>query len=81
MAKPLEEEFRYYLGHQDDLVAEYDGKVLVIKGQQVIGVYDDEGEAVEKTAETHELGTFLVQLCSPGTDAYTAVFHSRVLVN
>lgn len=78
MTKPLETEFKYYLDHQDELVAQYDGKVLVIIGQQVVGVYEDEGEAVEKTAETHELGTFLVQRCSPGDGDYTAVFHSRV---
>ena len=75
---PLEREFHYYLAHQDELVRQYSGKVLAIKNQTVIGVYDSEAEAVHKTARAHELGTFIVQRCEPGTDAYTQVFHSRV---
>ena len=43
-----------------------------------IGAYDDEAEAVRKTAEQHEIGTFLVQKCEPGTESYTQVFHSLV---
>jgi hypothetical protein len=78
MAKPLEREFEYYLKHQDDLVKKFKGKFIVIKDQKVIGVFDDELEAVEKTAKEHELGTFLVQKCEPGTESYTQTFHSRV---
>jgi hypothetical protein len=79
MTKPLKKEFRYYLDHQAELVKRYNGKFIVIKGQEVIGAYDSEIEAVEKTSETHELGTFLVQKCEPGSDNYTQVFHSRVM--
>jgi len=75
---PLEPEFRYYLAHQDELVRQYSGKVVVIKNQTLIGAFDSEAEAVHETAKSHELGTFLVQRCEPGTDAYTQVFHSRV---
>jgi hypothetical protein len=75
---PLEREFRYYLAHQDELVRQYSGKVLAIKNQQVIGVYDSEAEAVHTTARTHELGTFIVQLCTPGREAYTRTFYSPV---
>lgn len=78
MAKPLEREFKYYLKHQDDLVKKYNGKFVVIKGDEVLGAYDDELEAVKKTSEKHELGTFLVQKCEPGTESYTQTFHSRV---
>jgi hypothetical protein len=75
---PLEREFRYYLAHQDELVRQYSGKVLAIKGQKVIGVFDSEAEAVHTTAKAHELGTFIVQRCEPGRDAYTRTFHSPV---
>jgi len=78
MNKPLEDDFKYYLEHQDEFVEQYDGRVLVIKNHKVLGDYDSEFEAVEETSKTEELGTFLVQKCEPGEDAYTATFHSRV---
>ena len=30
------------------------------------------------SSEKHEMGTFLVQKCEPGTESYTQVFHSLV---
>ena len=74
----LEKEFRYYLEHQDELVEKYNGKFIVIKNREVIGAFDSELEAIDKTAEKHELGTFLVQKCEPGRESYTQTYHSRV---
>ena len=74
----LDKEFDYYLGHQDALVAEYNGKVVVIKDCTVMGAYDSPIEAVTETQKFHELGTFLVQAVSPGPDSYTRS-HSRVM--
>lgn len=78
MAKPLEKEFDFYLDHQDELVSKYNGKFVVIKDDQVLGAYDNEMEAIEKTSEEHKFGTFFVQKCEPGTESYTQTFHSRV---
>ena len=74
----LEKEFNYYLQHQGDLIRQYKGKFIVIKGDAVIGVYESELEAVEETSKGHELGTFLVQKCEPGSESYTYTYHSRV---
>ena len=79
MAKPLEKEFNYYLEHQEDLVKKYKGRYVVIKGSDVIGDYGSELEAIEKSMENHEPGTFLVQLCEPGEESYTQIYHSRVM--
>ncbi len=76
----LEKEFNYYLEHQEELVNKYKGKFIVIKDCNVIGTYDSEVEAVEKTTEKHELGTFLVQKCEPGSGSYTHTYHSRVII-
>ncbi len=78
MTKPLENEFKYYLENQDELVKKYNGKVVVIKNSKVIGVFDTEIEAIDKTSEKEELGTFLVQKCEPGTESYSQMYHSRV---
>lgn len=78
MSDPLEKDFEYYLKHQDELVRKYNGKYVVIKNQEVLDAYDDIETAVNETAKNHELGTFLVQRCSPGKEDYTQTFHSRV---
>ncbi|OGO04821.1 MAG: hypothetical protein A2Y91_06095 [Chloroflexi bacterium RBG_13_54_8] len=75
----LKKEFEYYLAHQSELVEKYNGKFIVIKDCQIIGAYDSELEAIQKTSEQHELGTFLVQRCEPGDASYTQSYHSRVL--
>ncbi len=75
----LEKEFDYYLEHQDELVKEYNGKFIVIKGNKVIGAFSSEIEAINETLEKHELGTFLVQKCEPGRESYTQTYHSRVV--
>ena len=76
----FEKEFHYYLKHQDELVREYNGKFIVIKGQKVLGAFTSALEAVETTTRQHELGTFLVQKCEPGSAGYTQTYHSRVSV-
>lgn len=78
MSYDLTKELNYYIENQDELVAKYSGKVLAIKGLTVIGVYDDDFEAVEQTSKDHELGTFLVQRCGEGTENYSQTYHTRV---
>ena len=74
----LQAEFEYYLAHQDELVKQYDGKVIVLKGCIVIGEYGSEGEAYVNAKKEHALGTFLIQRVSPGAEDYTSTYHSRV---
>ena len=38
----------------------------------VLGAYDDHLAALKATSRDHEVGTFLLQLVSPGDEAYTA---------
>ena len=76
----LNREFQYYLDHQDELVKQYNGKVLVIVGEAVVGVFDSELTAYVESKKTRKLGTFLMQQCSPGAESYTKHFHSRVVL-
>ena len=72
----LSKEFEFYLANQDKMVEKYDGKVIAIKSGKVLGVYEDDLEAVTKTRENHELGTFLVQRVSEGEKDYTSTYRS-----
>jgi len=78
MDSDLKKEFEYYLAHQDEMVAKYNGKIIVISGHNVIGVYDDDLTALTETQKTHKPGTFIVQRVTPGKSGYTQTFHSRV---
>ena len=63
--------FEWYLVNQDSLVEKYNGKFLVIKDFEVVGVYDDRSSAYFDALEKYGLGNFMTQLCTPGEDAYT----------
>ena len=79
MNNSLQQEFKFYIEHQDEMVKKYDGKFIVIKDGLVLGAFDDELTAGTETRKAHELGTFLVQRVSPGDAAYSQTFHSRVI--
>ena len=79
MSGSLQKEFEYYLAHQDELVKKYNGKFIVIQGQDILGAYDDDLTAVLESQKHHKLGTFLVQQVSEGNAAYSQTFHSRVV--
>lgn len=76
----LEKEFKYYLDHQEELIKKYKGRFIVFRNDEVIGDYSTEQEAYEKSKIIYKVGTFLIQLCSPGKSDYTSTFHSRVII-
>jgi len=71
----LDAEFRYYIDNQDEIVKSYNGKVVVIKDNQVKDAYDDYQQAHVESVKKYRLGTFLLQLCTPGDEAYTIKFN------
>lgn len=74
----LQEEFDFYLLHQDELVRRYCGKVIAIKGQEVLGEYDSYLDAYIEMSKAHPEGTFMLQKVSEGDEEYSATFQSRV---
>ena len=76
----LQKELEYFKTHQAELVKKYEGKFLVIKNQEIQGVYDTEMDAYTDTKKELELGTFLIQKCESGPESYTQTFHSRVVL-
>ena len=75
----LQDQFQYYLDHQEDLLKEHDGKFVVIKDFELVGSYDTELEAYRDSIRKYELGTFLIQECTPGDKSYTQTFRTRVI--
>jgi hypothetical protein len=75
----LDKEFQYYLDNQSELVKKYNGRFIVIIGEDVVGNYDSYEQALFESMKQYELGTFLIQECTEGEEAYTQTFHSRVV--
>jgi hypothetical protein len=75
----LEKEYDYFLSHKDTLFANYFNRVIVIKGEEVIGDYDTKEEALRETIKKHELGTFLIQEISQ-EELEDIRFYSRAYV-
>lgn len=75
----LEKEFKYYLDNQASILAKYGGKFVVIVGDEVVGAFDTMADAYFDSIKKYEPGTFLVQECTEGEEAYTQSFTSRVI--
>ncbi len=67
----LEALFQWYLDNQEELVKKYNGKHLVIRENKEIDAYDDENTAYFEAEAKYGLGNFILQLCTPGKEAYT----------
>jgi hypothetical protein len=57
----FEKETEFYNAHRAELRERYTGKRVVIAGDQILGVYDTDREAMQKTAKTRQPGTFMVK--------------------
>lgn len=69
----FQEELNFFKENQDELVEKYGGKTLAIKGEEVIGAYDSPLEALKEASKNHEMGSFMIQPCQSGPDAYTVI--------
>src|SRR5215470_5598946 len=72
----FDRELQFFINNQDELVKAHRGKVLVIKDEEVVGVYGDALTAYLDATAKYEPGTFMIQPCEEGTDAYTVTITS-----
>lgn len=54
-------EIEYYKANRKDLIKQYAGKHLVIKGMQVVGVFNSRTEAYDTAMIEHGEGTFIIE--------------------
>lgn len=66
-----DQDFEWFLQNYTELFNQYGRKYLAIKNGKVLGTYDNPAEAVKKTAQKEELGTFIVQYCNGDESGYT----------
>lgn len=77
----LEKEFEFYIRNQEEFLKTYEGKFLIIVGEELKDTYDTFNEAYESAVSQFELGKFLIQQCLPGENSYTQTFHTRAIFN
>ena len=70
-APSFDVELDYFINNQEDLVRRHAGKLLVLVGESVEGVYDSVREARVDGDERFGAGHFMIQPCEPGRGAYT----------
>lgn len=75
----FEKELNYFIANQKQLVQKYEGKTLVLRGEEVVGVYDDPLQAYLNAVKDYEPGSFMIQPCTAGSDAYTVTITSHEL--
>lgn len=79
--KVLEKEYNFFIENREELLEKYPNLYLIIKDGKVIGAYPTEIVAYQEAKKQFELGTFLIQYCSPDEGNYKQTFHSRVMFN
>jgi hypothetical protein len=73
---PLKANLDWYIANQPELAAKYNGKVLLIVDQELIGAFDSMQEAYSAATRSYALGTFTLQPCSPDPESYTLTLYS-----
>ena len=69
MTAPFEQEYEHYLKIREELAQTNDGKFVAIKGEEVLGVFDDYLQAANTVYIAHEKGTVLMQEISKDLDS------------
>ena len=73
----IQDDFEYYIAHQEEIVKDHLGEYVVIKDSMVLGYFKEQENAFESMMG-NELGTFIVKECkAPGTDI-TRYYNNRV---
>ncbi|MCX6544144.1 MAG: hypothetical protein NTV05_06970 [Acidobacteria bacterium] len=75
----FDEELRFFIANQDRLVTEHRGQFLILRGPQVVGAYPTLLDAYADALRRFAPGTFMLQRCEPGPEAYTVTISTRDL--
>lgn len=76
----FEREFQYFIDNQTELVRQFNDKTLVLRNEEIVGVYDTPFEAYLDAISKFEPGSFMIQKCEPGEDAYTATLSPALAI-
>jgi len=72
----LEKEYDYFIRNKETLLKDYAGKFVVIVGEEIVGSYPRQEDALKEASQKYPLGTFLIQKVSDNPDDITQRFFS-----
>lgn len=55
------EEIAYYKANRKEFIRLYAGKHLVIKGMEIVGIYNSRTEATDTAAMQYDPGTYIIE--------------------
>lgn len=73
----FKKELDFFIANQKELVKKHRGKSLVIIGEEIVGIYDNPLNAYIESQKEYPIGTFMIQPCIPGPEAYTVIINSN----
>lgn len=74
MKKPLEMEYEYYKEIRGELARDHGGKLVAIKGRQVLGIFENYRQAADALYVEHEYGTVLMQELGRDYEYFTGIY-------
>lgn len=77
----FDKELSFFKENQSELVKKYGGKILVIKESEIVGVYETTIDAYVNALKSYTLGSFMIQPCTPGPEAYTVTISTSELIS
>src|SRR5947208_9649630 len=72
----LKKNLDWYIANQKELAAKYNGKILLIVDQRLVGAFDDMAAAYVEASKSYAVGTFTLQPCSPDPESYTLMLYA-----
>ncbi len=74
MSKPLMKEYEFYKEIRGELARDHDGKLVAIKGRQVLGIFEDYRQAANAIYVEHERGSVLMQELGRDWEYFTGIY-------
>lgn len=76
----FDKELKFFIKNQTKLVQQYGGQFLVLRGEKVVKAYNTPLEAYTESKKSFKPGTFMIQPCLAGPDAYTVSISSANMI-
>ena len=73
MAALFEKEMEHYLKIREEIARDNDGKFVAIKGEEVLGIFDNYMQAADAVYIAHEKGTVLMQEISSDPNGHIII--------
>ncbi|MDR1470418.1 MAG: hypothetical protein LBT00_14135 [Spirochaetaceae bacterium] len=75
----FDKEEAFFEAHKEEMRVKYTGKRILIVGDEIKGVFDNDGEAYRTAIETMKPGAFMIKRVTRTDDEAVCRYRSRVL--